>query len=546
MIVRGSIARALMVAGLVFARALAYAQPAASEWQYRALDLVVTIEPAKGELRIAGTGEIETITGGTSDLRLRVNGDWYTLDVTSVSIPGATIDMGTVDPAHKNWRVAVAHFPKPLAAGSILPVRFELTKAHNAFPLAVTANVAVAISEAIWYPVPLDGLSALPSGLITFRIPPDWHVAPMGTLMSARSEGNQRIEVFRTSRNRRRAFIAAAYTRSVSKSATGTNEIYLLAAPIDSAALLKAFDSARTFLENKYGPLPFADYRVAEMPDDAVPWYGASEEGLIISRTEMMRSEAGLLGNLVHELAHSWWGNKVAPNGPGGLLLNEGMASFSGMAFSEARQGTPRTIEGTEFGSATASPDATVYGYMQLWRAGKDVAISRLKAGVGDHYNIAQTKGVWILRMLQERLGAEAFYGTLRRIVETTATLSLDDFRTAMSGATKEDLRPFLSQWLDQPGIPVLDVRWRNDSREDKTHTTISLFQSQSGQPYTLPVELKLRTRKGIVLKTIDIAGDDTKIDFDVPDEVVGIEVDPDHKLLLWRPEYGPPPSASR
>jgi hypothetical protein len=111
-----------------------------------------------------------------------------------------------------------------------------------------------------------------------------------------------------------------------------------------------------------------------------------------------MKTEEGLLGNMVHELAHSWWGNKVVPEGPGEYLLDEGMASFSGMSFFEATYGRKRTIEQNEFGSPTGSPDATIYGYMQIWRAGKDVPISQLKSGVGDHYNISQTKGVWALR----------------------------------------------------------------------------------------------------------------------------------------------------
>jgi aminopeptidase N len=319
---------------------------------------------------------------------------------------------------------------------------------------------------------------------------------------------------------------------------------YQLDAPIDSASLLAAFDRGRRFLEAKYGPVPFRDYRIAEMPNDIVPWYGASEPGLIISRNEMMTSEEGLLGNVVHELAHSWWGNKVTPEGPGGLLLNEGMASFSGMSFFEATYGRERTIEQNEFGSPTGSPDSTLYGYMQIWRAERDVPISQLKSGNGDHYNISQTKGVWVLRMLSDRIGPDRFYAALRQIIATHATLTLVDFRKTMADAASDDasLPEFFAQWLDHPGIPVLETRWRNQTKDDKTRAIVSIFQAQPDNLYTLHIDLKLRTRKGMLTRAVDLQGADTQLEFEVPDEVVAIELDPDHKILIWRPEYGAAP----
>ena len=181
------------------------------------------------------------------------------------------------------------------------------------------------------------------------------------------------------------------------------------------------------------------DYRIAEMPNDVVPWYGVSEEGLIISRNQMMRSEEGLLGNLVHKYSHSWWGNEVRPTGPGSFLLGEGMASFSGFELFASFYGLAHTLEGLEFGSANGSPDTTIYGYVELWRGGKDVPVSQLKPGVGDEYNIAQSKGVWLLRMLADRMGKDRFFATSRGLIETLPDLTLAAFRAAMARAAPED-----------------------------------------------------------------------------------------------------------
>lgn len=516
------------------------------EWRYNSLDLTLSINPEHGDLRIVGSGEIETTGAATSDLRFRINGDWYTLKFGSMIVGNAAVETNILDPGHKAWRIANAHFSAPLNPGTRIPVHFEIVKDRDSFPLAVKPNVAVAISEAAWYPMPVLKPVELPHGKMTFRMPLNWHVATMGTLVSEEHQALQNVETFDAPQNRRRAFIAAAYKIHQSKSATGTNVLYLLNAPIDNASLLSAFDKGRKFLEANYGPLPFRDYRIAEMPNDAVPWYGASEEGLIISRNEMMQSEEGLLGNIVHELAHSWWGNKVAPDGPGAPLLNEGMASFSGMAFFETVYGRDRTIEASEFGSSTASPDATLYGYMQIWRAGKDTAISQLKPGVGDHYNIAQSKGVSVLRMLSDKMGEKPFYGALQQIIAKYPNLTLAAFRNAMTEAAddKPGLQQFFAQWLDQPGIPVLEVRWRNETKDDMTRAIVSIFQAQPGVPYVLHIDLKLRTRKGVVTRAVDIQGIESRLVLEVPDELVGVELDPNHKLLIWRPEYGAAPSS--
>lgn len=537
----------ISVGGAVRVAASAPADEAATApWRYVALDMTVTVDPGAGTLTAEGSGRIELMAPARA-IVLRINGDWQTLRYDALQIGGRAAELNVPDPAHKAWRIARLELPAEAPAGTALDVTFTLAKERDAFPLAVKTNAAVAISEAAWYPMPIAGDVILPPGTLTFRMPSGWHAASMGTLTSSREEPGRSVEAFALRANRRRAFIAAPYTVARTTSQTGSNVVYLLAAPVDPRKLLSVFDDARRGLETLYGPMPFRDYRIAEMPNDVVPWYGASEEGLIISRNEMMRSEDGLVGNMVHELAHAWWGNKVAPIGAGAPVINEGLASFTGMAFFEERDGRAHAIEGSEFGSPTGSPDATIYGYVELWRAGRDVALSRLKAGVGDHYNIAQTKGVWVLRMLRDRLGRDAFYAALRRLAGERSTLDLAGLREAMRQAAPTDagLQAFLTQWFDQPGLPVLDVRWRNVTDGDRRHATVSIFQRQAGVPYDLPVDLRLRSRKGVVSRTVTLAGVDTQVDVEVPDDVVGIDVDPEHRLLLWRAGFGEPPMAS-
>jgi len=103
-------------------------------------------------------------------------------------------------------------------------------------------------------------------------------------------------------------------------------------------------------------------------------------------------------------------------------------------------------------------------------------------------------------------------------------------------------LPEFLIQWLDQPGIPVLEARWKNETKDEKTHAIISIFEAQPDTLYKLRLDVKLQTRKGIVRRTVDLKEADSHFEFEIPGELVGLELDPDHKLLIWRPEYGTAP----
>jgi hypothetical protein len=141
-----------MVATLWSAQVRAFCQETLqSQWRYDRLNLTVSIVPERGELRILGDGDLELVGESTPDLRLHINGDWYTLKFASVSILGATVEINSTDPKHKAWRIAAAHFAQPLAPGTHLPIRFEIVKDRDAFPLAVKLNAAVSIEGAVWY-----------------------------------------------------------------------------------------------------------------------------------------------------------------------------------------------------------------------------------------------------------------------------------------------------------------------------------------------------------------------------------------------------------
>ena len=106
-------------------------------------------------------------------------------------------------------------------------------------------------------------------------------------------------------------------------------------------------------------------------------------------------------------------------------------------------------------------------------------------------------------------------------------------FRAA---APKRNLGTFFRQWLDRKGAPIL--RTSHERRRDKVHVTIE--QCQEGPAYHLEVEVELVFDDETTSKPSVKMQKKSQI-FALPNRGKNqVILDPDHRLLIWHPDYGP------
>ena len=66
--------------------------------------------------------------------------------------------------------------------------------------------------------------------------------------------------------------------------------------------------------------------------------------------------------------------------------------------------------------------------------------------------------------------------------------------------------------------------------------------QIQKAEPYDLDLDVLLIGAEASARHTIRISGLETRVELDAAGEVQDVKLDPDYRLLVWKPEYGKRP----
>ena len=111
---------------------------------------------------------------------------------------------------------------------------------------------------------------------------------------------------------------------------------------------------------------------------------------------------------------------------------------------------------------------------------------------------------------------------------------------SAMLDQASSRMRKVLSQWLDRKGAPVLQAEFE-PAGDGKVKLCIA--QVQRGKPYHLRVDVRLLLADGSSSDhLVEIEELETEIELLVKGEVEDLVLDPEHRLFIWKPEYGNEP----
>lgn len=185
---------------------------------------------------------------------------------------------------------------------------------------------------------------------------------------------------------------------------------------------------------------------------------------------------------IAHEIAHQWFGNSASEASWYHIWLSEGFATYLKHLYMEAAYGAQKLAEGMAVDRET------------IFQQGPNQPIVNENITNLNHLlNVnSYEKGGWVLHMLRQEVGDEAFRKGIRTYYDKykLSNALTDDFRKVMEAVSGKELKPFFDQWLFRPGNPKLNTAWKYDAKKKKLVVTIN--QTQASAPFVFPLELGL------------------------------------------------------
>ncbi len=355
---------------------------------------------------------------------------------------------------------------------------------HNEIPVMWTLSEPYGARD--WWPGKNDLSDKIDSLDIFVKTPLAYRAASLGLLESEVVEGDFRICHWEHRHPVVSYLVAVAVTNYAEfvqyavidgDSIPIVNYVY----PEDSAQA--ASDSQNTaemimLFDSLFGPYPFADEKYGH-----AQW---SRGGGMEHQT--MSFMQGFGHDLrAHELAHSWFGNKVTLGTWTDIFLNEGFATYlTGLSFEHMYDGFYWDIwkRNTRL-TASSGPDGSVY-------VADTTDIMRLFSS-----RLSYNKGAYLLHTLRWVVGDEVFFTAIRNYVNDPMLeyrfATIDDLIWHLESAFGEDLDWFFEQWYYGEGFPTYGINVAQTEDDGNIHITIYQQQSHSSVEYfELPVPVRI------------------------------------------------------
>jgi aminopeptidase N len=253
----------------------------------------------------------------------------------------------------------------------------------------------------------------------------------------------------------------------------------------DREAGISAFEApmrqAMEFYSDRIGPYPYEKLAGVE---------AAGVDGGMEHASAVFYGESSVDGRpasslVAHEVAHQWFGDAVTEKDWDDVWLSEGFATYFALLTTEHYDGRAAFV-------AELKRSREAIFALQKRMPGETVVHRNLSDMRKVLNRLVYDKGGWTLHMLRGQIGDDAFWSGIREYYRRyrDGNASTEDFRHAMEEASHEDLEWFFRQWLQRPGWPAIEGKWRYDSAAHRVE--MDLTQTQAGEAYRLQMDVSL------------------------------------------------------
>ena len=275
------------------------------------------------------------------------------------------------------------------------------------------------------------------------------------------------------------------------------------------------------FLSGIYGPLPNRSLTVIET--EAGTPNGYSAPGILFLSPRAIGSEVNtkLLAN---QASRQWWGALVSPTTRNHMWIENGMARYSELMYTEDVSG------------AGAMQDQLHDTYVEALTVDQPPLIqsARLEDYSPEFWAATAGKGAAVLNMLRSILGDENFMKLLRTVPERFAWKSINtaDFQKVAEELSGQSLNYFFLQWIESSGAPEFKLEYTifRTSKGFRVNGKVS----QDLDTFRMPLTMRIDTEGNPEEKTIEVSGTSTDFAVETFGKPKTVVLDPKGQLLRY------------
>ena len=235
----------------------------------------------------------------------------------------------------------------------------------------------------------------------------------------------------------------------------------------------------------------------------------------------------GADGLISHEMTHQWFGDLVTCKDWTNTWLNEGFATFGASLWEEHYYGADASSYRYWREQNTWMQSRELYPIPIVWRDIDDSV-----EYVGNVYE----KAGWVIHMLREQMGDEAFFRALRHYLETYRLQNVvsADLTKAIEESSGTNVDRFFDQWIYGAGAPRFTVRSSYDETVKKVSLSVKQTQKVEGRVglFRVPVTVSINTSSGEKLFPIEVSKAEETFSFPVDGPPLMILFDKGDKIL--------------
>ena len=241
--------------------------------------------------------------------------------------------------------------------------------------------------------------------------------------------------------------------------------------------------------------------------------------GFVGYNPEYLEKEFTTTGHDAHETARLWWEYTIRGKGPGAFEWTEGFGDYAEFLYDEER----------------GKPLPTIFElfrdkYLSL-PVEQDLLYYELSGNAPRE--IIHGKYPWLMRVMRYVVGKDAFKNAMSLLFYKFRfhTFSISEFVSTLEEGCGQSLKWWQEEWLERKGVPTISFRYEIERSNGGYHVTV--FLKQQGDLYHLPVEIGIRTAKGLRIEKVNMSAKEMSFGFKSKEKPEGVLLDPNGWVLM-------------